>query len=282
MNISQWFQEFLQQTLDFIPHLIVGIIVLALSLWLAKPASRWVEKKAAARITDPAITQLLAKVTQWAIIITGIVVALEQVNFNVTGFVAGLGIVGLTVGFALQDITRNFVAGIILMTRKPFKIRDMITVGSYAGTVLNINTRDTIIKTLDGEVVIIPNINVFNTPIVNHSDLPQQRRTVKIGLGYSEDITKASRIFLETINSVEGVLKNPAASVLAEFLGDSTVSLVARFWVDQTTHSLLSVHSDVVRAIKEIAENEKINLPHPLQVVNLQSSLEKPAPPNES
>jgi len=282
MNISQWFQEFLQQTLDFIPHLIVGIIVLALSLWLAKPASRWVEKKAAARITDPAITQLLAKVTQWAIIITGIVVALEQVNFNVTGFVAGLGVAGLTVGFALQDITRNFVAGIILMTRKPFRIGDTVTIGSHTGTVLSINTRDTVIKTFDGEMVILPNISVFTAAIVNQSDLPYQRRTIKIGLGYSEDIARASQMFLDAINSVEGVMKDPAASVFAEQLGDSAISLAARFWVDQTTHSLLSVHSDVVRAIKEIAENEKINLPHPLQVVNLQSSLEKPAPPNES
>lgn len=282
MNISQWFQEFLQQTLDFIPHLIVGIVVLAAAILLAKPASRWVQKKAAARIADPAINRLLLQATYWTVIITGIVVALEQVNFNVTAFIAGLGIAGLTVGFALQDITRNFVAGIILMTRKPFKIGDLITVGSHAGTVLNINTRDTIIKTLDGEVVIIPNINVFNTAIINHTDLPQQRRTVRIGLGYSEDMSRASQIFLDTLNSIDGVLKNPPASVLAEQLDDSTVSLVARFWVDQTKTPALKVHSDVVRAIKETAEKENIDLPHPIQVVKLQGSLDTPAPPNES
>ena len=282
MNISQWFQEFLQQTLDFIPRLIVGIVVLAASILLARPASRWVEKKAAARITDPAITQLLVNVTQWVIIITGIVVALEQVNFNVTGFIAGLGIAGLTIGFALQDITRNFVAGIILMTRKPFKIGDTVTIGSHTGTVLSINTRDTVIKTFDGETVILPNINVFTTAIVNQTDLPLQRRTIRIGLGYSEDMARAYQMFLDAINSVEGVMKDPPATVFADQLGDSAVSLAARFWVDQTKYSLLKVHSDVVRAIKETAEKENIDLPHPIQVVKLQSGLETPAPPNES
>ncbi len=277
MNISQWFQDFIQQALNFLPHLVVGIIVFAASILLAKPASRWVEKKSGSRIADPAITQLLAKVTQWVIIITGIVVGLEQVNFNVTGFIAGLGIAGLTVGFALQDITRNFVAGIILMTRKPFKIGDVVEIGSHTGTVTNINTRDTIIKTLDGKVVIIPNINVFNAAIINNTDLPNVRRTIKIGLGYEEDIAKSSQVFLDTINSVEGVLPDPAASVLAEHLGDSTVVLTAWFWVDQTRNSQLKVHSDVLRAIKETADKENIHLPHPIQVVKLQSDLEIPA-----
>lgn len=281
MNISQWFQDFITQALNFLPHLVVGIVVFAAAILLAKPASRWVEKKAAARITDPAIIQMLAKLTQWVIIITGIVVGLEQVNFNVTGFIAGLGIAGLTIGFALQDITRNFVAGIILMTRKPFKIGDAVRIGSHTGTVMNINTRDTVIKTLDGEVVIIPNISVFNSAIINQAELAQQRRTVKIGLGYAEDISRASQVFLDALNSVDGVLADPPASILAEQLGESTVTLVARFWVDQTKQSVLKVHSDVVQSIKEIAEKEHINLPHAIQFVKLQEGLETSAQPDE-
>lgn len=282
MNISQWFQDFITQALNFLPHLVVGIIVFLAAILLAKPASRWVEKQTAARIADPAITQLLAKVTHWVIIITGIVLGLDQVNFNVTGFIAGLGIAGLTIGFALQDITRNFVAGIILMTRKPFKIGDTVTIGSHTGTVLSINTRDTVIKTFDGETVILPNINVFTTAIVNHTDLPLQRWTVRIGLGYSEDIARASQVFLETVISVEGVMKDPPATVFAEQLGDSAVSLAARFWVDQTKFSLLKVHSDVVRAIKETADKEKIDLPYPIQVVRLQDGEQTPALPPEN
>lgn len=270
MDFNQWFQDFLRQTLDFIPHLIVALVVFILSLLIARPASRWVVRKVSKRIEDPAIIQLLSRVTTWLIIITGTLIALDQVNFDVTGFIAGLGIVGLTVGFALQDITRNFIAGVILLLRKTFEINDEVEVVGYRGHILNINTRDTVLRTLDGEVVILPNLTVFNNAIVNYSDLSHRRRAIRIGLGYGEDITRASQVFLEAIKAVDGVADTPAASVLAEELGNSTLTLVARFWVNQKTHSLLSVHSEVVRAIKEAAEKENIDLPYPIQVVKLE------------
>lgn len=275
MVFNQWFQDFLQRTLDFVPHLILGLILFAGSLYLSGPAARWVGRAAKKRLDDPALVNLISKVTRWAVIITGTIVALEQVNFNVTGFVAGLGIVGLTIGFALQDITRNFIAGLILMTRKPFKIGDVVEISGYTGEVKAINTRDTILKTFDGEAVILPNMNVFSTAIINFTDNPHRRRTLRIGLGYSEDMEKASRVFLVALKGVDGVLAEPAPTVLAETLGDATVSLVARFWLDQTRHDLLVVQSSVVRAIKEAAERENINLTHPVQPVQLVPEVKK-------
>lgn len=270
MDFSQWFQDFLQSAVDFIPHLILGLIVFAASLYLSVPASRWAGRAAEKRLDDPSLVNLIRKLTRWAVIITGTIAALEQVNFNVTGFVAGLGIAGLTIGFALQDITRNFIAGIILMTRKPFEIGDTVEISGYTGKVININTRDTMLKTFDGEVVILPNMNVFNTAIVNVTNSPHRRRTLRIGLGYEEDMERAERIFYTAIVGVEGVEVEPAASVLAETLGDSTVSLVARFWVDQRSHDHLVVHSNVVRAIKEAAERENIDLPYPIQTMRIE------------
>ena len=272
MVISEWFQEFLQRTLDFIPHLVVALIVFIGALYLAAPASRWVRKAGSTRITDPSLVDLLAKLTRWAVILTGIVIALEQVKFNVTGFVAGLGIAGLTIGFALQDITRNFVAGIILMTRKPFKVGDSVEISGYTGTVTSINTRDTLLKTLDGNMVILPNINVFNTAIINHSDLPNVRRTLRVTLGSGEDIRKSVSILLEEVRKVDGVASDPAVSVLAETLEDATITLVVRFWVSQVTHNPLEVHSNVVRAVKEAAEREHIDLARPIPVVKLKGS----------
>lgn len=273
MNIDQWFQEFLQNTLDFIPHLILGLVIFALSLYLSVPASHWARRAAKKRLDDPSLVDVIVKFTRWAVIITGTVVALEQVNFNVTGFVAGLGIAGLTIGFALQDITKNFIAGIILMTRKPFHLGDSVEISGYSGTVQNINTRDTVIKTFDGELVILPNMNVFSTAIVNSTDMPYQRRIVTIGVGYGEDLEEASRVFLQAIQSVEGVVSDPAPTVLADTLADSAVTMVARFWVDQVNHSLLKVHSDVVKSIKQAAERENIDLPYPIQTVRLEGGV---------
>jgi len=272
MDLSGTFQELLQGALRFIPHLIAALITFAASLLLSGLAARWVRRTAKVKIHDPETLQLLSRLVRWTVIIMGTLAALEQVNFDATSFIAGLGIAGITIGFALQDIARNFVAGILLLVRQPFDIGNAVEVAGYAGTVLDITTRDTVLKTWDGEMVVLPNMDVFTSAIINYSALPHRRRTVYIGLGYDEDVGQATSVFLDAIQSVEGVLDDPAPSLLAEELGDSALTLVARFWVNQETHGLFDVHSEVVRAIKETAEREEIDLPYPVQTVRLEGS----------
>lgn len=270
MDLGGLFQELLQESLRFMPQLVAALITLAASLLLSGAAARWTRRGAQAGIEDPGVVQLLSRLTRWGVILLGTLIALDQVGFDVTGLVAGLGVAGFTLGFALQDIARNFIAGIVLLARQPFKIGDAVDVAGYAGSVLQVNIRDTVLKTWDGETVILPNIHVFNSAIINYSDLPYRRRTVRIGLGYGEDVVEATRVFLEAIKGVEGVLEDPSPTVLAEELGDSAISLAARFWVNQQTHGLLDVHSTVVRAIKEVAEEEGMDLPYPIQTVRLE------------
>ena len=144
--------------------------------------------------------------------------------------------------------------------------------GDYAGTVLDIKVRDTVLKTWDGELVIVPNMDIFTNAITNYSRLPTRRRTVYIGLGYGEDVNRATRIFLQAIAGVEGVSGEPAPTLHAEELGNSALVMAARFWVNQGTHSLFDVHSAVVQAIKEAAERERIDLPYPTQTVRLEGT----------
>jgi len=270
MGLNDTFQELLQDMLRFIPHLITAIVTFIGAIVLSGVAARWVRRVTQAKTRDPETLQLLSELTRWTVVIVGVIVALEQVNFDVTSLIAGLGIAGITIGFALQDIARNFVAGILLLIRQPFGIGDAVEVAGLAGTVLEVTIRDTVLKTWDGEMVIIPNMDVFTGTITNYSALPLRRRTVHIGLGYDEDVERATRIFLAAIQSADGVLLDPAPTVLAEELGDSALTLVARFWVNQETHSLLEVHSEVVRAIKEAAEEYEIDLPYPTQTVRLE------------
>jgi small conductance mechanosensitive channel len=270
LDFGDRFQELLEKFLLFIPNLVVALIVFILTLLLSSLIARWVRRAAKGRIEDVETRRLLSRLARWSVIILGILVALEQVDFDVTGFVAGLGIAGFTIGFALQDIARNFVAGILLLVRQPFNIGDAVEVGDYAGTVLDITTRDTVLKTWDGEMVIVPNMDVFTNAIKNYSELPLRRRTVNIGLGYDEDVDRATRVFLEAVRDVGGVQDDPAPEVLVENLGDSALMLAARFWVNQETHGLFAVHSKVVQAIKEAAEREGIDLPYPIQTVRLE------------
>jgi small conductance mechanosensitive channel len=272
MNIAAPLQILVQEVVSFIPKLIAALITFGASLFLSVLAARWARRVADDRIGDEETVILLSRLTRWSVVIVGTILALDQVDFDVTGFVAGLGIAGLTIGFALQDITRNFVAGLILLVRQPFDIGDSVDVAGHAGTILGITTRDTVLETWDGEMVILPNLDVFSQPIINYSDLPNRRRTIQIGLGYGEDVNRATKIFLEAIEDVDGVLAEPAPTLLAEELGESTLNLAARFWVNQETHGVFDVHSDVVRTLKDVAEREAIDLPYPIQTVRLERS----------
>ena len=261
------FQTMIQDFVQFLPNLMAAIVTFAIVLVISGFVKRWVRKLAEGKIQNAETVKLFSRVARWTVLVLGTIIALEQVNFNVTSFVAGLGIAGFTIGFALQDIARNFVAGILLLIRQPFKIGDTVEISGFTGSVQDIAIRDTSIKTLDGELVILPNADVLSNPIKNFSGMTNRRRTVLIGLGYDEDVDSAKRHFLRAIASVEGVLTDPEPSILAVELGASALTLEARFWVDQTSEDLLEVHSRVVQSISEVAARENIDLPYPTKSI---------------
>lgn len=256
-------QTLVAKAIGFLPSLIAALVIFVATLIASTLVARWVKRAGQVKIKDPETLRALSLLARWGILIVGTIVALDQVNFDVTGFLAGLGVLGFTVGFALQDIARNFVAGILLLIQQPFDIGDAVKVGEFTGKVVDIRLRDTVIQTWDGELAIVPNIEVYTRPIVNYSDLPLRRRTIRVGVGYGEDIGRAAKAFLEAVRQIDGVLADPAPTVMVEGLGDSAVELVIRFWLNQETHSLIEVHSQAVQAIKETAEREGIEIPYP-------------------
>ena len=269
MSLTEVFQDWLVSAVQFLPKLIAGVIIFVLTLFLSGLAAKWIRKVAKPKIESEEIMQLISTITRWGVIILGTILALSQVDFDVTGFVAGLGIAGVTIGFALQDITKNFVSGLLLLIRQPFQLGDYIEVSDLSGTVKEINIRDTVIETFDGALVIIPNTKLFENPIINNAHSQFRRATISIGLGYEEDTDQAIDVFLETIKSVPGVAEDPKTSILADSLGDSALILSARFWVNQHQDSFVDVQSNVVKAIKLASEKHGINLPYPIQTVLL-------------
>ncbi len=271
MDIQAVFQDFLTEFINYLPKLISGIIIFILTLIGSGFFAKWVRKLAKKKIESKEMLQLIFLITKWIIIIVGTIFALDQVDFDVTGFIAGLGVAGFTIGFALQDIAKNFISGIMLLYRQPFNLGEYVKVAELDGTVREINIRDTVIETRDGELVIIPNKEVFENPIINYTHSQYRRREVKIGLGYEEDAERASGIFMETIKAIDGVEVDKEITIRAEALGDSALSLSAIFWVDQQENDIFAVQSDVIKAIKTAAEEHKINLPYPIQTVLVKS-----------
>ena len=271
MEIQQVFEDWFTSFIQFLPKLISGIVIFIITVIASGFIAKWARRIAKKKILNEEMLRLIFMLTRWSVLIFGTVLALSQVDFDVTGFIAGLGVAGFTIGFALQDIAKNFISGLLLLYRQPFSIGDYVKVSDFNGTVKDINVRDTVVETLDGEFVIIPNKTVFENPIVNYTSSRLRRGSVVIGLGYEEDEDQATQIFLDAIKNVPGIEKEPEPIIRADALGDSALMLKALFWVDQNENSLLNVQSDVVTAIKKASDEHNINLPYPVQTVLLKN-----------
>jgi small conductance mechanosensitive channel len=216
---------------DFLPKLVFALVILLLSLLVARVAGRAVGR--ATGNADPELAKLLSTLARFATVVVGGGVALDQVNVDVTGLVAGLGLAGFTLGFALQDIAKNSVAGILLLMQQPFEIGDAIEVGSREGKVTDVDIRATTITSWDGQQVIIPNADVLTSPIINYSKYPTRRIVLEMGVGYEEELTRVRQIFLKAISGVKGVLNGPDPSVYCRSLGTAAVEVAIYFWMDQ-------------------------------------------------
>jgi small conductance mechanosensitive channel len=251
----------------FIPKLIVALIIFFAMLYIASLAAKGVQKAAQRRCVDPELTKLFYRLTRWSLIIIGIIWALDMVDFNVTGFVAGLGIAGLTIGFALKDIAENFIAGILLLLHQPFDIGEGIEVAGHSGTVTDIAIRATTIRTWDGLMVIVPNAEVYKNAITNYSKVDKRRIGLDIGVGYETDLQQAHDTMLDVVSQLSGIVDDPAPTVVFKEFGDSSVNASLYFWIDTGAMDFLAAQDTVVKGIKSAFERDGISIPYPIRTV---------------
>lgn len=228
-------QPIVARLIAFLPRVGMGILVFLVFLWLAHWAARVVGRifERRAKKLDPTLVLLFTRLTRWSIVVVGIISAVETLGVNVSSLLAGLGIVGLTVGFALQDIAKNFTAGLLLMLQQPFQIGDTIEVKGYGGTIQDISLRATEMLTFDGLHVIIPNADVFINPITNYSRINRRRVSLTGSVAYGTDLEAATQSILEAIRRLPGVvLDRPSPSVVFNQLAESVIRYTVYYWID--------------------------------------------------
>lgn len=253
--------------LGFLPRLAMALVVLLIARWISSGTKRLVRRSMEARERDPELIVLFEMLTHWGILAFGVVLAAEQIApGQFSSLIAGLGIAGITIGFALQDVAKNFVAGLLLLLQQPFEIGDGIEVAGFAGTVQEISLRATDILTWDGRHAIIPNADVFINPIVNFSRAIRRRVEVTLGVSYESDLDHVAKVALEAVEKVPGVLQDPAPSVLFRKFGDSAIELTTFFWADIGEVGLAEAQNKGIRNIKQAFQREGIEMPFPTYV----------------
>ena len=258
-------QTVLAEFLDFLPGLLAALVIFLATLYLATLISRLIRRSLEKQRVDPALTLLLFYATRWAIVLIGLVAALRQVNFELTGFLAGLGILGFTLGFALQDISRNIVAGMLLLVHRPFEIGDLVEIEGFSGRVKSVDLRSTEILTLDGNNVLIPNGNVFTVPIVNYSRESTRRIELTIGVAYDSDLELVRHTALHAIRSIPDVLSTPGPSLYFHTFNDSSIDFTARYWIDTRVTDAVTAIDPAIVAIQQAFARRNIEIPYPIQ-----------------
>ena len=247
-------------------------IILVVAVVVARVVRHFVVRAMNRGRTDLFLSELVGRVVAYLIIAFGFIYALDELGIAIGPLLGALGIVGIALAFALQDILENFVAGIMLQLRRPFGARDEIESVGHEGTVLAVDARTVTISTPDGETIRIPSAEVIKNPIINHTQNGRRRTSLAVGVSYTADLEQAERVILEATNGVDGVRMDPPAEAYVEEFGDSSVDFSVRFWHDPTIAARWRLRHLVALAIfSALAENE-IEIPFPQRTLHLPDS----------
>ena len=253
--------------LAFLPKAIIGMVIFFIGLYLAGWIAKAVRATLTRRKVDHEVTLLASRVARWTVVTMGVFVALQQMGFNLSAFLVSLGVVGFTIGFALQDISKNLIAGLLLLLQQPFDMGDLIQIHDFTGKVTNVNLRATELLLLDGKMVLIPNADVYVSPITNYTREPLRRFDLTIGVAYDSDLELVRDTALETVARIPGVLADPAPSVVFQNFGDSTIEFTLYYWINAHNTDLFNVQNAVFLAINDAFAAKGIEMPYPIQTV---------------
>ena len=265
-------QSYLQLFYEFLPRLVAGIIVFLLALLLSKWISTMVKRAMKRGKQDREITILVQQITRWGILAVGTMLALDQISDNITSLIAGLGITGFALGFALQDVAKNFIAGLLLLLQQPFDIGDAIEVGDFSGTVKEVTLRVTEITTWDGRNVQIPNADVYVSPIINFTRSRDRRVELSIPILQGADMEKATSIAAATVNTLPGVLSEIDPLIVFSEVQSAEMKMEVYFWVNTSEVGFFISKDAAYKALLNALSEEGIPMPTATLVVEMEQA----------
>lgn len=259
-----------------LPQLVIALLVVVFTWGLAKAARRLLDRvlrRADMRRTLINLFETLLGVLVWTI---GLLIAATIIFPGVTpaNLLALLGLGSVAIGFAFKDIFENFLAGVLIMLRKKVNIGDVIECDAVEGRVEQITLRDTYLRHLSNELVLVPNAYLFKNPLKILTDEPLRRHEVEVGIAYDADLDSASEVIASAVNSIEVVEKNRPVEVFAKEFGDNSINLLVRWWAGSTPVQAHASRDKVVRAIKSALDGAGVEIPFPQRTLWFRDTLE--------
>jgi small-conductance mechanosensitive channel len=263
--------EWIEGVILALPNMVLALLVFIL-FWIFSKLVRGLLDKLLGKTAAPRqIRNLIVRVTGIVVLVIGFFVALGvlELDKTVTSLLAGAGIIGIALGFAFQDLAANFLAGVYLAFARPIRTGDVIETHDHFGTVERVDLRNLIVRTPTGQLVMIPNKEVFENPLVNFSATGKRRIDLEVGVSYGDDLDKVKALAIEACEGVEGRDAGRPVELFYTGFGDSSINMVVRFWVPfrkQTDY--LEPMSDAIMRVKKAFDGGGITIPFPIRTLD--------------
>jgi small conductance mechanosensitive channel len=236
----------------------IAVAAILLAIVLRRVLEKTVDREASRHLG-----RVLGRFLSVVVVGIGLVYALDTVGVRIGPLVGALGIGGVALAFAAQDLLQNFIAGVVLQVRHPFRLSDQIGSGEYEGVVDDINLRTVELTTYDGLNVYLPNAEVLKNPIVNYTRTPYSRTELSVGVAYDTDLEAAQQALLSACRSTSEVRQQPPPEAWALEFGESSINFAVRYWHPADIASRWRVRSAVAMSIKRALDDAGITIPFP-------------------
>lgn len=261
-----------RQLVLMLPNLAVAVLVVVAS-WLAARAARLLVVRLLRRVShSPQVTRLLSQAIFLAILAAGTFAALGILGLQktVASLLAGAGILGLALGFAFQDIAANLMAGIYLSVQRPFRAGHLVETKDYFGVIQHVHLRWTELRTQTGQIVLIPNKEVFENPIENYSTTGERRVDLPVGISYSDDLEKVKLVAIRAVEEVSARIPEREVELFFEKFGESSIDFVVRFWIPFAARhaDYLKARSEAIQRLKKAFDANGITIPFPIRTLD--------------
>ena len=262
--------EWLDAFIELLPNLFVAIVVFAFFVALARVAKAAIGRLLDRFLASTEVAVLLSNLAYLAVIGGGVFLTLEILHLEktVTSLLAGVGIVGLALGFAFQDLAANFMSGILIAFRRPYELGHVVETQGELGTVRRMSIRATHIQTFDGKMVRIPNRKIIEGVITNYTASGERRVDVDVGVAYGEDLERAKETAVEAVSAMDLRDRDRDVECYYQGFGASSIDFSLRFWIDYPDMNILEARSQAVQRIQRAFADADITIPFPIRTLD--------------
>ncbi len=266
-RMAEYADTAMNLAIEYVPSVLLAIIVLIVGLWLIQRVVGLLRRTLEGRQADATLARFLCSLTSVGLKALLLISVASMVGIETTSFVALIGAAGLAIGLALQGSLSNFAGGVLVLLFKPYRVGDFVEAQGVSGTVADIQIFNTVLKTPDNKVIIVPNGAISNGVITNYSMEDTRRVDMLFGIGYDDDIRQARSVISGLIDAEERILREPAPLVVVSELADSSVNFTVRVWV--ASGDYWGVYFDLTERVKVAFDAAGISIPYPQTDVHL-------------